>query len=419
MSSISKYMKLPELHNVAEKYNISIQHVSQKTGKMINKTKELLVQNIIDHERLQKQQEEEIKRQQEEEQEKNHETLVDSMETQGQIFYDDEISLFLIWTDCCIPKDEDEKNAFLEPSNIESKFDIKLTFGSFLRFKSQPGYIGSDFYIIGHDKKIIECDIMCNEESMMDTEYIIIPREITKYLKDALTFFNLMNSENYRKKIRTLPKKYSYEYSLNEDTEYNFDIGCVQLSSHDIYLHKHISTIELDSPILFDYRLSRWTDYDYKLFVFIPYLGKNNEIIEINNYSSWIDTYIDIYGAYSFLKNNNVIDFQILKSIMTDYQTKKSTFSLKIYTVLNFDDEPPFGLSLEKVSSHKYEKDNYKVREAIYQATFYEAFLAEKNLKKAWSKNIWVMDISFESSISSSLKEVNNKYDSYFYTDEY
>ena len=163
---------------------------------MINKTKELLVQNIKDHERLQKQQEEEIKRQQEEEQEKNHETLVDSIETQGQIFYDDEISLFLIWTDCCIPKDEDEKNAFLEPSNIESKFDIKLTFGSFLRFKSQPGYIGSDFYIIGHDKKIIECDIMCNEESMMDTEYIIIPREITKYLKDALTFFNLMNSEN-------------------------------------------------------------------------------------------------------------------------------------------------------------------------------------------------------------------------------
>jgi hypothetical protein len=75
MSSISKYMKLPELHNVAEKYNISIQHVSQKTGKMINKTKGLLVQNIIDHERLQKQQEEEIKRQQEEEQEKNHETL--------------------------------------------------------------------------------------------------------------------------------------------------------------------------------------------------------------------------------------------------------------------------------------------------------------------------------------------------------
>lgn len=423
MSIKIESLKLQELQNLADKYQLEIQHVSEKTGKMINKTKLLLIQDIKNYEQMQKEVKVEINRQKEEKQEENHQIVINSLKNEGQIFYDDEFPpLYLIWTNFCTPNDEDEKRKYLEPSNLESKFNIKLTFGSFLRFKSHPGYIGSDFYIVGHDKKIIECNIMANEESMIECEFIIIPREITKYLNDALTFFNLMNREKYIKKIRNLPKKYLYKYSLIDDIESSFDIGCVQLSSHDVYLHKHISNIEIDTPILFDYRLSRWTDYDYKLFVFIPYLGIDNKILETENYSSWIDTYTDIYGKYSFLKKNN-IDFQKLKSMMMDYQTIKSTFSLKTDADLNFNDEPCFGLSLEKVSSHNYEKDESKFNEVSYLATTYEAFLAEKNVREAWkedllSRKIWIKNISFDTSESSSLDELNKNYYSIFYNYE-
>ena len=419
MNTLINSMKLSEIQHLAEKYEIDTQHVSEKTGKMINKTKKMLIDNIHAYEQLQRQQENEIKRQKEEKQEEIHQTLINLLETNGEKFYDDETpSLFLVWTNRKVPEKEEDKKIFLEPSNLESKFNIKLTFGSFLRFKSNLGYSGSEFYIIGHDKKIIECNIMCQEESADDTEYIIIPREITKYLKDALSFFYFNNYEKYDKKVRSLPKHYSYEYTLNEDKSNlsSFQIGCVQLSSHDIYLHKHISNIELDSSILFDYRFSYLTDYEYKLFVFIPYLGKDNQIIEVDNYSSWIETYIDIYGKYGFLIKND-IDFKELKSLMIDYQTIKSEFTLKTKSNLNFNDEPPIGLSLETISSEKIEKDNSKFHNAIYIATAYEAFLARRNILQTWKNDISSWNVRILKANFSPLKEVYKKYQSFFFDD--
>ena len=354
MSTKIESMKLAELQKVAEKYQIDIQRASDRTGKMINKTKAILIHEIKQHEELQRHEQHEIKKQEEEKQKENHETLIDSLETDGKKFYDDETpSLFLIWSDKCLPKEEEEKKTYLEPSHLESKYDITLTFGSFLRFKSQPGYTGSDYYIVGHDKKIIECTVMCSEESMDDTEQVIIPREITQYLKDALSFFFLKDYQKYSRKVRSLPKDYTYAYFLNDENEDTgrFLIGCVQLSSHDIYLHKHVLNMELDSPILFDYRCSSlWTDYDYKLFVFIPFLGKDGQMIETEHYEQWIDTYIDIYGKYFCLIVDN-IDFSKLKSLMLDYQTTKSILTLKTDAALDFDDIPPFGLPLEEISS--------------------------------------------------------------------
>jgi len=426
MSNKIEFMILPELQKVAEKYQIDIHHTSEKTGKIINKKKVVLIHEIKERERLESQQQLEIKKQEEKKQEENHQTLINSLEIDENIFYDDETpSLFLIWTNRMVPKKKEEKKNFLESSHLESKFDITLTFGSFLRFRSQPGYIGSDYYIVGHDKKIIECDIMCHEESQDDNEYVIIPREITKYLKDALSFFDIHNHKKYNKKVMSLPKDYVYEYALNQDepTLSRFQIGNIQLSSHDIYLHKHVLNIELYSPILFDYRFgSNLTDYDYKLFVFIPYLGKDGQLIKTKNYSTWIDTYIDIYGKYSFL-NEDIIDFQILKSIMIDYQTTNSTFKLITDADLDIDDEPPFGCSLEMISEpKKYEEEKSKFREASYFATTYEAFLANKNILEAWkdhilTKKLLIMKNSFDTSISSPLEEINRKFRLYLFDD--
>jgi len=427
MSTKIQSMKLPELQKVAENYQIDIQYVSERTGNMINKTKAVLTYEIKLHEELQRHEQQEIKKQEEIKQEEIHQTVIDSLETDGKQFYDDETpSLFLIWSDECLPKKEEKKKAYLEPSHLESKFNITLTFGSFLRFQSQPGYTGSDYYIVGVDKKIIECTVMCQEESMNDTEHVIIPREITKYLKDTLSFFYLKDCQKYNKKVRSLPKDYVYTYSLNEDNEdmEKFLIANIQLSPHDIYLHKHVSNIELDSPILFDYRCSsRWTEYDYKLFVFIPYLGKDGQIIETEYYEQYIDTYIDIYGKYSFL-NQDIIDFQILKSIMIDYQTTNSTLKLMTDADLDIDDEPPFGCSLEMISEpKKYEEGKSKFREASYLATTYEAFLANKNIIETWkdhilTKKLLIMKNSFDTSTSSPLEEINRKYRLYLFDDD-
>ena len=424
MSTKIESMKLPELQKVAEKYQIDTQHASARTGKMINKTKAMLIHEIQVHEELQRHEQHEIKKQEEEKQKENHETLIDSLETDGKKFYDDEIpSLFLIWSDECLPKEEEEKKIYLEPSHLESEFGITLTFGSFLRFKSQPGYIGSDYYIVGVDKKIIECTVMCSEESMDDTEQVIIPREITQYLKDALSFFFLKNNQKYSRKVKSLPKDYAYTYSLNDENEYMelFQIGCVQLSSHDIYLHKHVLNMELDSPILFDYRCSSlWTQYDFKLFVFIPYLGKDGQMIETEHYEQWIDTYIDIYGKYSYLKVDN-IDFSILKSLMLDYQNTKSILSLKTDAELDFDDTPPFDLPLEEISSTRRIEDGSKFHDASYSATMYESFLAIRNVREAWkgqSKTILIQKCSIDTSDSSPFKDIHEKYFSYFFNDD-
>ena len=424
MSTKIESMKLPELQKVAEKYQIDIQRASEKTGKMINKTKAVLIHEIKQHEELQRHEQQEIKKNKEEKQEKNHQTVINSLETDGKKFYDDETpSLFLIWSDECLPEKEEEKKAYLEPSHLESKYDITLTFGSFLRFQSQPGYTGSDYYIVGHDKKIIECTVMCSEESMDDTEQVIIPREITQYLKDALSFFFLKDYQKYIKKVRSLPKDYIYKYSLNEDNEDTelFQIGCVQLSSHDIYLHKHVSNMEHDSPILFDYRYSSlWTEHDYKLFVFIPYLGKDGQLIQTEHYEQGIDTCIDIYGKYSYLKVDN-IDFSKLKSLMLDYQTTKSILTLKTDAALDFDDIPPFGLPLEEISSTRRIEGESQFHDASYSATMYESFLAIRNVREAWnglSKTILIQKCSFDTTDSSSFNDIHENYFSYFFNND-
>ena len=110
MSTKIESMKLPELQKVAEKYQIDIQRASDRTGKMINKTKAILIHEIKQHEELQRHEQHEIKKQEEEKQKENHETLIDSLETDGKKFYDDETPpLFLIWSDECLPKKEEEK----------------------------------------------------------------------------------------------------------------------------------------------------------------------------------------------------------------------------------------------------------------------------------------------------------------------
>ena len=266
---------------------------------------------------------------------------------------------------------------------------------------------------------------MCSEESMDDTEQVIIPREITQYLKDALSFFFLKDHQKYIKKVRSLPKNYAYKYSLNDDDDDDlnmklFQIGCVQLSSHDIYLHKHVLNMELDSPIRFDYRCSSRTEYEYKLFVFIPYLGKDGQMIETEHYEQRIDTYIDIYGKYSYLKADT-IDFSILKSLMLDYQNTKSILILKTDAKLDFDDTPPFDQPLEEISSTRRLEGESKFHVASYFATMYESFLAIRNVERAWkcqSKTILIQKCSFDTSDSSPFKDIHQKYFSYFFNDD-
>jgi len=76
-----------------------------------------------------------------------------------EFFYDESsIPVFLIWTKRPLPKDETEKNNYLKPENLEENFNITLNFGCFLKFGAGNGYSGDNFYIVGHNKEIIELD---------------------------------------------------------------------------------------------------------------------------------------------------------------------------------------------------------------------------------------------------------------------
>jgi hypothetical protein len=103
---------------------------------------------------------------------------------EDRIFYD-EIStpVFLIWTERPLPMDKSEKKEYLKPKNLEKKFNITLNFGCFLKFGPGNGYCGDNFYIVGHNKEIIELDLMDHDESMNDTQYIVIPSSNFKISK--------------------------------------------------------------------------------------------------------------------------------------------------------------------------------------------------------------------------------------------
>ena len=374
MQNIYNSKKLSELQIIAEGFGIETKIESLKTGKKINKKKSNLIDEIIifnlNKAELQKSKEKE-----------DYKKAMSSFD-EDRIFYD-EIStpVFLIWNKRPLPMDESKKKEYLKPENLENKFDITLNFGCFLKFGPGNGYSGDNFYIVGHNKEIIELDLTDHDESMNETQYIVIPRQISKYLKDCLSFFGISKNNHYSKYIREM-KRDTYEHSLDDSCVREiFEIGEIELENHDVYLNKKIKNITQESYIQFKYVLDICGTYEYKLECIIPYLGPDNSVLK--------DDRQLIQGETGIVKTK---DFNKLLEIQEKMKTQKNTYTLSKCGPIIGDEDIEWSDSTEIISIKKEEKDDDMNYDAVVKMTHYQYLKTQKYIKKHFAERMKARD---------------------------
>ena len=374
MKNIYYSKKLHELQNIAKSFGIEPKIISDKTGKSINKKKAILIDEIVIFRMT-----EQIKQKSKEKE--DYDKAMSSFD-EDRIFYDESsIPVFLIWTKRPLPKDETEKNNYLKPENLEENFNITLNFGCFLKFGPGNGYSGDNFYIVGHNKEIIELDLTDHDESMNETQYIVIPRQISKYLKDCLSFFGISKNNHYSKLIREM-KRDTYEYSLDEPyVREIFEIGEIELENHDVYLNKKIKNITQESYIEFKYVLDIRGTYQYKLECIIPYLGPDNSVLK--------DDRQLIQGETGIVKTN---DFNKLLEIQEKMKTEKNTYTLSKCGPIEGDEDIKWPDDIEIVSIEKEEKEGDMNYDAVVKMTQYQYLKESKQIREHFAERTKARD---------------------------
>ena len=374
MENIYNSKKLKELQTIAESLGIEPKIVSDKTGKSINKKKTDLIDEIVIF-KLNEQNQKILK--ETEEYEKTMSSFDDN-----KIFYD-EIStpVFLIWTERPLPMDKSEKKEYLKPKNLETKFNITLNFGCFLKFGPSNGYCGDNFYIIGHDKEIIELDLMDHDESMNEIQYIVIPRQISKYLKDSLSFFGYSKNNHYSKSLKKMNRD-TYEHSLNDSCVREiFEIGEFEFENHDVFLNNIVKNIFQESHIQFKYVLDICNTYEYVLQCVIPYLGLDNSLLKNDEQV--------IQGETGIVKTN---DFNKLLEIQEIIKTQKNTYKLSKCGPIEGDEDIKWPDDIEIVSIDKNEKNGDMNYDAVVKMTQYQYFKTQKQIREHFAERIKARD---------------------------
>ena len=374
MEKIYNSKKLKELQTIAESIGIEPKIVSDKTGKSINKKKTDLIDEIVIF-KLNEQNQKILKETEE------YEKTMSSFD-EDRIFYDESsIPVFLIWNERPLPMDESKKKEYLKPENLENKFDITLNFGCFLKFGPGNGYSGDNFYIVGHNKEIIELDLTDHDDSMNEIQYIVIPRQISKYLKDCLSFFGISKNNHYSKSLKKI-KRDTYEYSLDEPyVREIFEIGEIELENHDVYLNKKIKNITQESYIQFKYVLDIRGTYEYKLECMIPYLGPDNSVLK--------DDRQLIQDETGIVKTN---DFNKLLEIQEKMKTEKNTYTLSKYGPIIGDEDIKWPDDIEIVSIKKEEKDEEMNYDADVKMTHYQYLKTKKQIREHFAERIKARD---------------------------
>ena len=374
MQNIYNSKKLSELQIIAEGFDIETKIKSLKTGKEINKKKSNLIDEIIifnlNKAELQKSKEKE-----------DYKKAMSSFD-EDRIFYDESsIPVFLIWTKRPLPKDETEKNNYLKPENLEENFNITLNFGCFLKFGAGNGYCGDNFYIVGHNKEIIELDFMDYDESMNDTQYMVIPSQISKYLKDSLSFFDISKNNHYSESLKKLDRN-TYEHSLNDNcVQEIFEIGEIKLENHDICLNNNVKNITQESHIQFKYILDICNTYEYDLQCMIPYLGHDNSVLK--------DDEQVIHGETGLVETD---DFKKLLEIQEKMKTQKNTYTLSKCGPIIGDEDIEWSDSTEIISIKKEEKDDDMNYHAVVKMTHYQYLKTQKYINKHFAERMKARD---------------------------
>ena len=375
-----KGVKLHKLQEIAIERGIDTKTTSDKTGKQINKKKEALIEEIQNFTRNQN---ENLRLKNSEE----HEELMSKCDETTEYYDDHTPPLFLVWTNKSLPQNEDDKKEFLKPENLERKYDIVLSFGSILRFGPQSCNFNNEYYVIGHNKELFECDQIFTEESTNELEMIIIPRKISNHLKDSLSFYNLLKRSTYDEKVHYLKKDISYEYTLNDSKIDNVCIGSIELANHDVYLNEQIKGIEKDTQIMFDYRMNIY-DYVHNLYVYVPYLGSSNEIIDIQENETYTDAN---YGLYGKIKSS-VKHFQDINDLLELCKTHKNKYIFEKIGPIEGDEDPNWLSESDIISSSNRQDINDMIYEATLEMTLFQELKTKKMLTDQFSDRLKAKD---------------------------
>jgi len=373
MENIYNSKKLKELQNIAESIGIEPKIVSDKTGKSINKKKTDLIDEIIIF-KLNEQNSILLK------EKEDYQKTMSSFDN-NKIFYDESSTpVFLIWTERPLPMDNSQKKEYLKPENLENKFNITLNFGCFLKFGAGNGYCGDNFYIVGHNKEIIELDLMDHDESMNGTQYIVIPRQISKYLKDSLSFFGYSKYNHYSTSLKNM-KRDCYEHSLDDSCVREiFEIGEFEFENHDMCLNNIVKNINQESHIEFKYVLDICNTYEYVLQCVIPYLGPDNSVLK--------DKQI-IHGETGIVKTN---DFNKLLEIQEEIKTQKNTYILSKCGPIEGDEDIKWPDDIEIMSIEKKEKEGDMNYDAVVKMTQYQYLKESKQIREHFAERTKARD---------------------------
>lgn len=405
--------KLTELQEICKIFDIDIKKKSEKTDKLINKKKDELIEEISKFFKNQKSSSD-IN-----ESDEDHQIIVDdkedydnhnlcpvvlvnsdvigkqinSLEESIDPKFNDEISEEF--------KKECEKEIeyYLSKDYIEKSFRVNFEFGSFIKFKD-------NIYIIGKNNKLIFCEEFFDEFNDLKECYII-PYEISKYLKNSVVFFGILNNKNLEKRIKQSDKIYDHKYS---DQSKGFLIYSIQLPLDDIYLNSNLNIKNIKTNIKFYIQLRR-IDYEYDLIIEIPYTT-DKDISKINDkYIDKVKDKIAIKIEKDLTFDKKLKSFSEILSFQNKISEKKLDFEFHLDLPKNYDVEPIWEHNFFNNNITNYVKvhgdDSIDIKCNI-NSTIYDAYLNFSNIYKQYIDKINLHDIK-EKVFLNLIPDKNNK----------
>lgn len=333
--SKKKGLSVAELHNYAERLEINVYKVSEKTKKNIKKTKHDLIDEI-DAVYLKNKIEKTVEKQ--------------SAKKSGKIIGKNKPKIVIYFTEEDLINNQELIENRLNKDYLEKKYNLKFNFGSII-------YNGK-FYLYNKDKSFVLL------ENIQDN-YVKIPRLITKNISNSIQYFSKFKDEKMK-------------------------IGVIELDRKDDYVNENIEIDKNDklNGINFNYAYS-FLDEKYYFEIELNYLGQKkiiNEEFETFKFFPKNDvTLIQLFDFHNKLSLQKFkFSFKIYGPSGNFIDSKSSDKNLS--TFWNWQDD----IIIEKSSLYEGNKKNNE--DSFYECegyiTMYAKFENMKNIKELCSDKL-------------------------------
>lgn len=340
--SKKKSLSTAELHKYAERLEIDVHKISEKTKKNIKKTKQELIEEI-DTIYLKNKIEKAVEKK--------------SIKKSSHVSNKHKPKIVLYLT-----KEESDliEENFLDIKFIQVTYTINLNYGNILHYDNK-------FYFFNKDKTFVLLE-------KISDNFVIIPRIITKNISDSIEYFKNLKDDKIK-------------------------IGCIQLDKKDIYVSEKIEFDKNDklNGINFNYTYS-FLDEKYYFQVELNYLGQKKIINEnFETFKFFPKNDLSLIKLFDF---HNKLSLQKFKFTFKIYGPPGNFICLNssdknLSTFWNWKDE----MIIEK--AHIYEGNKKDNEDSFYECegyiTMYSKFENIKNVKELCNDKLYneELDISY------------------------